>query len=167
LAHFLAQCSHESAGFKFVVENLNYSAKGLRSIFRKYFTSDQMAVQYQRQPEKIANLVYANRMNNGNEASGDGWRFRGMGYLQLTGRANYTAFNRFVDEDVVSNPDLVATKYPLLSAGWFFHRNGIHVLADRGASRVDIERVTRRVNGGLNGIDHRVSEFNLYYGLLR
>jgi len=167
LAHFLAQCGHESAGFKAVVENLNYGAKGLQSIFKKYFPTEAKALEYERKPEKIANLVYANRMSNGDEASGDGWRFRGMGYIQLTGRANYTAFNKFVDDDVVANPDLVATKYPLLSAGWFFHTNGIHRLADGGASKANVEAVTRRVNGGLIGIDHRFSEFEKYYNLLK
>jgi len=167
LAHFLAQCGHESAGFKAVVENLNYGAKGLQSIFKKYFPTEAKALEYERKPEKIANLVYANRMSNGDEASGDGFKFRGMGYIQLTGRANYTTFNKFVDDDVVSNPDLVATKYPLLSAGWFFHTNGIHRLADGGASRATVEAVTRRVNGGLIGIDHRFSEFEKYYNLLK
>lgn len=167
LAHFLAQCGHESAGFKAVTENLNYGAKGLQSIFKKYFPTEAKALEYERKPEKIANLVYANRMSNGDEASGDGWRFRGRGYIQLTGRANYTAFNRFVDgDDVVANPDLVATKYPLLSAGWFFNSNGIHRLADGGASKANVEAVTRRVNGGLIGIDHRLSEFERYYKLL-
>lgn len=166
LAHFLAQCGHESAGFKAVSENLNYGAKGLQTIFKKYFPTEAKALEYERKPEKIANLVYANRMSNGDEASGDGWRFRGRGYIQLTGRANYTAFNKFVDDDVVTNPDLVATKYPLLSAAWFFHTNGIHKLADGGANRTNVEAVTRRVNGGLIGIDHRLSEFERYYKLL-
>jgi putative chitinase len=166
LAHFLAQCGHESAGFKAVSENLNYGAKGLQSIFKKYFPTEAKALEYERKPEKIANLVYANRMSNGDEKSGDGFRFRGRGYIQLTGRANYTLFNKFVDEDVVVNPDLVATKYPLLSAGWFFNSNGLHKLADGGASRANVEAVTRRVNGGLIGIDHRLSEFETYYKLL-
>jgi len=168
LAHFLAQCGHESAGFKAVVENLNYGAKGLQSIFKKYFPTEAKALEYERKPEKIANLVYANRMSNGDEKSGDGFKFRGRGYIQLTGRANYTAFNRFVDnDDVVTNPDLVATKYPLLSAGWFFNSNGIHRIADAGASRATVEAVTRRVNGGLIGIEDRVSHFNKYYDLLK
>lgn len=166
LAHFLAQCGHESGGFKIVVENLNYSAKGLLKTFRKYFTSESMAVLYERKPEKIANKVYANRMQNGNEASGDGFRFRGRGYIQLTGRANYTAFGKVIKEDLTKNPDLVATKYPLVSAGWFFHTNKIHKIADEGSSRAVIEKVSRRVNGGLNGIDDRVKHFNEYYKLL-
>jgi putative chitinase len=166
LAHFLAQCGHESAGFNAVSENLNYSAKGLQSIFKKYFPTEAKALEYERNPEKIANLVYANRMSNGDEKSGDGFKFRGRGYIQLTGRANYTAFNKFVDDDVVANPELVATKYPLLSAGWFFHTNGIHKLADGGTTRTNVEAVTRRVNGGLIGIVDRVKHFNEYYKLL-
>lgn len=166
LAHFLAQCGHESAGFKAVSENLNYGAKGLRSIFKKYFPTEAKALEYERKPEKIANLVYANRMANGDEKSGDGWKFRGRGYIQLTGRTNYTLFNKFVDDDVVIHTHLVATKYPLLSAGWFFHTNGIHKLADGGANRANVEAVTRRVNGGLIGIDDRVKHFNEYYKLL-
>jgi putative chitinase len=168
LAHFLAQCGHESAGFKAVTENLNYGAKGLQSIFKKYFPTEAKALEYERKPEKIANLVYANRMSNGDEASGDGWRFRGRGYIQLTGRANYTAFNRFVDgDDVVANPDLVATKYPLLSAGWFFNSNGIHRLADGGATDAVVTTITKRVNGGTIGLDDRIKHFKEYYDLLK
>lgn len=166
LAHFLAQCGHESAGFKAVSENLNYGAKGLQSIFKKYFPTEAKALEYERKPEKIANLVYANRMSNGDEASGDGFRFRGRGYIQLTGRANYTSFNKFVDDDVVVNPDLVATKYPLLSAGWFFHSNGLHKLADGGATDAVVTTVTKRVNGGTIGLADRISHFKEYYSLL-
>jgi putative chitinase len=168
LAHFLAQCGHESAGFKAVVENLNYGAKGLQSIFKKYFPTEAKALEYERKPEKIANLVYANRMSNGDEKSGDGFKFRGRGYIQLTGRANYTAFNRFVDnDDVVANPDLVATKYPLLSAGWFFNSNGIHKLADGGATDAVVTTITKRVNGGTIGLDDRIKHFKEYYDLLK
>lgn len=166
LAHFLAQCGHESAGFKAVSENLNYGAKGLQSIFKKYFPTEAKALEYERKPEKIANLVYANRMSNGDEASGDGFRFRGRGYIQLTGRANYTSFNKFVDDDVVVNPDFVATKYPLLSAGWFFHSNGLHKLADGGATDAVVTTVTKRVNGGTIGLADRISHFKEYYSLL-
>jgi putative chitinase len=168
LAHFLAQCGHESAGFKAVTENLNYGAKGLQSIFKKYFPTEAKALEYERKPEKIANLVYANRMSNGDEKSGDGFKFRGRGYIQLTGRANYTAFNRFVDnDDVVANPDLVATKYPLLSAGWFFNSNGIHRLADGGATDAVVTAITRRVNGGTHGLDDRIAKFKKYYSILK
>jgi putative chitinase len=175
LAHFLAQCGHESGGFKHVVERLNYSAQGLANTWPRRFAVDitqtpripnQLANTIQRNEEKIANVVYASRMGNGILTSGDGWKFRGRGYIQLTGKSNYIAFNRFVDDDVVVNPDLVATKYPLLSAAWFFNTNRIHILADSGASRANVEAVTRRVNGGLIGIDHRLSEFERYYKLL-
>jgi putative chitinase len=177
LAHFLAQCGHESGGFRLITENLNYSAQGLANTWPNRFAVDrnvkplipnQLATTIQRNAEKIANIVYANRMSNGDEASGDGFKFRGRGYIQLTGRANYTEFNRFVEgDDVVANPDLVATKYPLLSAGWFFNSNGIHRIADAGESRATVEAVTRRVNGGLIGIEDRVSHFNKYYDLLK
>ena len=166
LAHFLAQCGHESGGFKAVVENLNYGAKGLVGTFKKYFPTEAAALPYERKPEKIANRVYANRMANGDEASGDGFRFRGRGYIQLTGRANYTSFNKFVDEDVVASPDLVATKYPLLSAAWFFHSNGLHKLADGGATDTVVTTVTKRVNGGTIGLADRIKHFKEYYSLL-
>ena len=166
LAHFLAQCGHESGGFKAVVENLNYGAKGLVGTFKKYFPTEAAALPYERKPEKIANRVYANRMANGDEASGDGFKFRGRGYIQLTGRANYTSFNKFVDEDVVANPDLVATKYPLLSAAWFFNSNGLHKLADGGATDTVVTTVTKRVNGGTIGLADRIKHFKEYYSLL-
>lgn len=161
LAHFLSQCGHESGGFKRTVENLNYSAEGLLRTFPRHFTTE-LAAQYARQPERIANRVYRSRMSNGDEASGDGWRFRGRGYIQLTGRANYTAFNRFVTDDVVANPDLVATRHPLLSAGWFWHTNKLNALADVGT----VEQVTRRVNGGTHGLDDRTARFNRILPLL-
>jgi putative chitinase len=166
LAHFLSQCGHESGGFRFIVENLNYSVKGLMTTFKKYFPTESLAKKYERNPEKIANKVYANRMQNGNEASGDGYRFRGRGYIQLTGKANYIEFGKVIKEDLTKNSDLVSIKYPLLSAGWFFYTNKIHKIADGGSSRVVIENVTRRVNGGLNGIEDRVNRFNQYYKLL-
>jgi len=107
LSHFLAQCGHESAGFKAIQENLNYGAKGLLGIFKKYFPTEAKALQYERKPEKIANLVYGGRMGNGDEASGDGYKFRGRGYIQLTGKSNYTAFGKAINEDIAANPDLV------------------------------------------------------------
>lgn len=166
LAHFLAQCGHESGGFRLVQENLNYSAKGLMGIFRKYFPTAALAEQYQRKPEKIANRVYGGRMGNGPEASGEGFKFRGRGYIQLTGKQNYTAFARAIGEDVVANPDLVATKYPLASAAWFFHRNGLHKLADGGATDAVVTQVTRRVNGGTIGLADRIKHFKEYHHLL-
>ena len=165
LAHFLAQCGHESGGFKVVSENLNYGAAGLQSIFKKYFTAES-AKEYQRKPEKIANIVYANRMGNGNQASGEGYKFRGRGFIQLTGKDNYTAFDKTVEDDIIANPELVATKYPLLSAAWFFHKNGLHKIADEGATDVVVTKVTKRVNGGTIGLPDRIKHFNEYNNLL-
>ena len=165
LAHFLAQCGHESGGFKVVSENLNYGAAGLQSIFKKYFTAES-AKEYQRKPEKIANIVYANRMGNGNQASGEGYKFRGRGFIQLTGKDNYTAFDKSVEDDILANPELVATKYPLLSAAWFFHKNGLHKIADEGATDVVVTKLTKRVNGGTIGLPDRIKHFNEYNNLL-
>ena len=167
LAHFLAQAGHESGGFKAVTENLNYGAKGLRGIFGKYFPTDAKALEYERKPEKIANLVYGNRMGNGAETTGEGFKFRGRGYIQLTGKANYEAFDKVVTEDLISNPDLVATKYPLLSAAWFFHKNGLHKIADEGATEAVVTKVTKRINGGTIGLADRLKHFNKYYNLLK
>ena len=165
LAHFLAQTGHESGGFKAVTENLNYGAAGLSSIFKKYFTPES-AKEYERKPEKIANIVYANRMGNGNQASGEGYKFRGRGFIQLTGKENYAAFDKTVDDDIIASPDLVATKYPLLSAAWFFHKNGLHKIADEGATDAVITKVTKRVNGGTIGLPDRIKHFNEYNNLL-
>jgi putative chitinase len=165
LAHFLAQTGHESGGFKAVTENLNYGAAGLQSIFKKYFTAIS-AKEYERKPEKIANVVYANRMGNGPQASGEGYKFRGRGYIQLTGKDNYAAFDKTVEEDILANPDLVATKYPLLSAAWFFHKNGLHKIADEGATDAVVTKVTKRVNGGTIGLPDRIKHFNEYNNLL-
>ncbi len=166
LAHFLAQCGHESGGFRVVNENLNYSAKGLMGIFKKYFPSQALAEAYQRKPEKIANKVYASRMGNGDEASGEGFKFRGRGYIQLTGKSNYTSFAKSIGEDVVASPDLVATKYPLASAAWFFNKNGLHKLADGGATDAVVTQITKRVNGGTIGLADRIKHFKEYYHLL-
>lgn len=167
LAHFLAQAGHESGGFKAVNENLNYGAKGLLSIFKKYFPTEEKAKLYERKPEKIANLVYGARMGNGPEASGEGWKFRGRGYIQLTGKDNYKAFDAVVGESIIENPDLVATKYPLLSAAWFFHKNGLHKIADQGATDAVVTSVTKRVNGGTIGLADRIKHFKEYYNLLK
>jgi len=166
LAHFLAQCGHESGGFRAVSENLNYSAKGLLGIFRKYFTNVNIAMQYERKPEKIANRVYSSRMGNGNEASGEGYKFRGRGYIQLTGKDNYRAFDATVGEDILANPDLVATKYPLASAAFFFKRNNLWAICDRGSSSDVVTAVTKRVNGGTIGLADRQKHFNEYFKLL-
>jgi putative chitinase len=167
LAHFLAQAGHESGGFKAVNENLNYGAKGLLGIFKKYFPTEEKAKLYERKPEKIANLVYGARMGNGPEASGEGWKFRGRGYIQLTGKDNYKAFDAVVAESIIDNPDLVATKYPLLSAAWFFHKNGLHKIADQGATDAVVTSVTKRVNGGTIGLADRIKHFKEYYSLLK
>jgi putative chitinase len=166
LAHFLAQAAHESGGFTATTENLNYRAKGLCGIFRKYFPSVTVALQYERKPEKIANKVYANRMGNGNEASGDGWKHRGRGYIQLTGKDNYKAFDATVPEDIMANPDLVATKYALASAAFFFKKNGLWAICDRGADNATVTAVTKRVNGGTIGLADRQKHFNEFYHLL-
>lgn len=166
LAHFLAQCGHESGGFKFVQENLNYGAKGLMTTFKKYFPTEALAKQYERQPEKIASKVYANRMGNGDEASKDGWKFKGRGYIQLTGKDNYKAFDAAVQDDILANPDLVATKYPLLSAAWFWNKNNLNALADKGATDADVTAITKRVNGGTIGLADRIAHFKEYYKLL-
>jgi putative chitinase len=167
LAHFLAQAGHESGGFKAVNENLNYGAKGLLSIFKKYFPTEEKAKLYERNPSKIANLVYGGRMGNGPEGSGEGFKFRGRGYIQLTGKDNYKAFDAVVTESIIDNPDLVATKYPLLSAAWFFHKNGLHKIADKGATDAVVTEVTKRVNGGTIGLADRIKHFKEYYGLLK
>jgi putative chitinase len=165
LAHFLSQCAHESADFKTVTENLNYGAQGLIVTFTKYFNA-KSAEEYARKPEKIANRIYAGRMGNGDEASGDGYKFRGRGYIQLTGHDNYVAFDKVVDEDILSNPDLVATKYPLLSAAWFWNKVNLNPVADLGSSVDVIIKVTKKINGGTVGLDDRIINFNKYYNLL-
>jgi len=166
LAHFLAQTVHESGNFRAVTENINYGAKGLLGVFPKYFNVETARL-YERKPEKIANIVYANRMGNGDKSTGDGWKFRGRGYIQLTGRNNYIEFSKAINEDLTSNPDLVATKYPLLSAAWFFYKNGLHKLADNGADDSVVTQITKRVNGGVLGLDDRKKHFKEYYNILK
>jgi len=166
LAHFLAQCGHESGNFKAVSENLNYSADGLKKIFPKYFPGN-LNESYARQPEKIAARVYGGRMGNGDEASGEGYRFRGRGYIQLTGKENYKAFDATVEDDILANPDLVATKYPLMSAAFFFNNNKLWSICDLGATEDVVKKVTLRVNGGQIGILDRIKHFNEFYALLK
>jgi putative chitinase len=166
LAHFLAQCGHESGGFKAVSENLNYSADGLKKIFPKYFPGN-IAESYARNPEKIASKVYGGRMGNGDETTKEGFKFRGRGYIQLTGKANYTNFAKFIGEDTVANPDLVATKYPLASAGFFFDSNKLWAICDKGADDATVTAVTKRVNGGTIGLVDRIKHFKEYYNLLK
>jgi putative chitinase len=166
LAHFLAQCGHESGGFKAVSENLNYSADGLKKIFPKYFPGN-LNESYARQPEKIANRVYSSRMGNGDEGSGEGFKFRGRGYIQLTGKSNYTSFDKMVEENIIENPDLVATKYPLASAAFFFDSNKLWSICDKGADDATVTAVTKRVNGGTIGLADRIKHFKEYYNLLK
>jgi len=166
LSHFLAQCGHESANFRAVKENLNYSAEGLTKTFKKYFPTLEVAKDYARQPEKIASKVYANRMGNGNETSKDGFKYLGRGFIQLTGKANYIEFDKSVPEDIINNPELVATKYPLASAAWFWNKNGLNAIADKGATDAVITSITKRVNGGTIGLSDRIQHFNEFYSLL-
>jgi putative chitinase len=166
LAHFLAQIAHESGNFQFVTENLNYSAEGLRKIFPKYFADNIIAMKYARNSEAIGSRVYANRMGNGDEASKEGFKFRGRGYIQLTGKSNYKAFSDFIKEDCVANPDLVATKYPMDSAIWFFDKNKLWDICEKGSGDDTVTAVTKRVNGGTHGLADRIAKFKLYYSLL-
>jgi putative chitinase len=166
LAHFLSQCGHESGGFKAVSENLNYSADGLKRIFGKYFPGT-LAESYAKQPEKIAARVYGGRMGNGDETTKEGFKFRGRGYIQLTGKSNYTNFTKFIGEDCISNPDLVATKYPLASAAFFFDSNKLWAICDKGDDDATVTAVTKRVNGGTIGLPDRIKHFKEYYNLLK
>lgn len=158
LTHFLSQCGHESGNFERLFENLNYSADALRRIFPRYFTHEQ-AIAYARDPMKIGCRVYANRMGNGNEGSGDGYKYRGRGYIQLTGKDNYHAFSRYISEDCVKSPDLVAIKYPLASAAWFFTANNIWSICDKGDTDDVITDVTKKINGGTTGLPGRIKRF--------
>jgi putative chitinase len=158
LAHFLAQCALESTGFKATVENLNYSAQRIPQVFGKYFKGVD-PTPYSHNPAKLGNRVYANRMGNGDETSGDGFKFRGRGYIQLTGKNNYSSFSTFVGEDCAANPDLVATKYPLASAAFYFNSNKIWAICDRGADDDTVTRVTKAVNGGIAGLPERLKNF--------
>jgi putative chitinase len=162
-AHFFGQCAHESGGFKVFQENLNYSAQGLNGIFKKYFPTVASTTGYARKPEKIANKVYANRMGNGPESSGDGWKFRGRGPIQLTGKSNYTQFSQDIGRpDVLTNPDIVATELAFESALWFFRKNGLFAIADKGVTDAVITQITKRVNGGTHGLDDRLKKTKQY-----
>lgn len=167
LAHFLSQCAHESGNFKLTKENLNYSAEGLNKTFKKYFPTLESAKGYARKPEKIASKVYANRMGNGDEASKDGFKYLGRGFIQLTGKANYSEFDKSVPEDIISTPELVAIKYPLASAAWFWNKNGLNALADKGASDAVITSITKRINGGTIGLEDRIAHFHKFYSALK
>jgi putative chitinase len=164
-AHFFAQTAHETGGFKAFSENLNYSADGLNKIFPKYFkNAGRDATPFARNPEKIANIVYASRMGNGDAASGDGWKYRGRGALQLTGKANYEAFAKYLgNNEVLENPDLVATKYAFESAMFFFERNKLWAICDKGINDAAILELTKRINGGTHGLEDRNTKTKKYY----
>jgi len=163
-AHFFAQTAHESGNFKAFSENLNYGAAGLTGIFKKYFPTTEKALLYERKPEKIANLVYGNRMGNGDEASGDGWKFRGRGALQLTGKDNYKAFADYMKKpEIMENPDLVATTYSFESAIFFFDKNKLWAICDQGVNDASILALTKRINGGTHGLDDRKEKTKKYY----
>jgi putative chitinase len=166
-AHFFAQTSHETGGFKAFSENLNYSAQGLQGIFGKYFPGN-LEESYARNPEKIANRVYADRMGNGAEASGDGWKYRGRGALQLTGKSNYKAFSDYLKNPLImEQPDLVASEFAFESAMFFFEKNGLWSICDKGVSKDTILALTKRVNGGTHGLADREEKTFKYYGYLK
>jgi putative chitinase len=163
-AHFFAQTAHETGNFKAFSENLFYSASGLVSVFPKYFKNLDEAKPYEKQPEKIANKVYGNRMGNGDEASGQGFKFRGRGALQLTGKSNYEAFSKFLNKpEILTNPDLVANDYSFESALYFFEKNGLWAICDKGVNDDTILALTKKINGGTNGLDHRKELTKKYY----
>jgi putative chitinase len=157
ITHFLAQCAHESGNFKFVEENLNYSADGLLKIFPKYFSKDTAAIAA-RKPEVIANIVYSNRLGNSDRASGEGWKYKGRGFIQLTGKVNYKAFGEYIKVDLIANPDLVATKYPLTSAAWYFEVRKLWSIAEQGIDEETIKKITKLINGGTHGLADRISK---------
>jgi len=162
-AHFFAQTAHETGGYKLFSENLNYSAQGLQGIFGKYFPGT-LEESYARNPEKIANRVYASRMGNGDEKSGDGWKYRGRGALQLTGKDNYAAFAKYLQKpEIMTNPDLVATEYSFESAMFFFDKNKLWEICDKGINDAAILALTKRINGGTHGLADRNEKTKKYY----
>jgi putative chitinase len=166
-AHFFGQTAHETGDFKLFSENLNYSANGLKKIFGKYFTAST-ALSYARNPEKIANKVYGNRMGNLDESSGDGYKFRGRGALQLTGKSNYEAFAKYLGKpEIIDKPDVVANEYAFESAMFFFDKNNLWNICDGGVNDATILKLTKRINGGTNGLTHRTELTNKYYNLVK
>jgi putative chitinase len=158
-AHFFGQCAHESGNFKIFSENLNYSVSGLNKIFKKYFPTAASTAGYARNPQKIANKVYGGRMGNGPESSGDGWKFRGRGPIQLTGKNNYQTFATDIGRpEIMENPDLIVTELAFESALWFFKKNGLLPIADRGVTDAVITQITKRVNGGTHGLADRIEK---------
>jgi putative chitinase len=167
-AHFFAQTAHESGNFKAFAENLNYGASGLTTTFKKYFPTTEKALLYERKPEKIANLVYGNRMGNGDEASGEGFKFRGRGALQLTGKDNYKAFSDYLkNPEIMTNPDLVADQFAFESAIFFFDRNKLWDICDKGVNKDTILALTKRINGGVHGISDREEKTFKYWEMLK
>lgn len=153
IASFVAQTGHESGQFRLLVENLNYSAQALNSIFAKYFPTQALAAAYARKPEKIANRVYANRMGNGDESTGDGWAFRGHGLIQITGRTNTTAFAKAFNMTLAdASAYLLTPEGAAMGAGWFWDTNNLNQWADKG----DITRQSKIINGGTNGLEERL-----------
>lgn len=165
LAHFLSQCQHESQNFTRVFENLNYSAQGLQNTFPSRFSYAD-AVKYAHDQQAIANRAYANKIGNGDEKSGDGWKYKGSGYLQLTGRTNYDLFSKYIGVDCCANPDCVAIDYPLESAAWFFTVNNIWDKCDKGHELQNVSEVTKIINPGKSGFSNRLALFNKIYRLL-
>lgn len=165
MAHFLAQCSHESQQFTRTEENLNYSHDALVRVFPKYFGPGNVEA-YARKPIEIASRVYANRMGNGDESSLEGWFYRGRGYIQLTGKDNYTALDKEVPGNLIVEPELVANTYPLLSAAWFWNSRKLNEVADQGADQNVVANITKVINGGYNGLEDRINKFNKFYGLI-
>jgi putative chitinase len=163
LSHFLAQCAHESGRFLVTRENLNYSAQGLLKTFKRHF-NERTAKLYARNPEAIANKVYGGRL--GNTEITDGWKFRGRGYIQTTGKANYAELDKIVPEDLLDNPDLVSSRYAMLSAGFYWNSRKINAVADLGATEEVVEKVTLKVNGGTHGLKERTEYFFEYYQIL-
>lgn len=166
-AHFFAQTAHETGGYKLFSENLNYSAQGLQGIFGKYFPGT-LEESYARNPKKIANRVYASRMGNGDEKSGDGWKYRGRGALQLTGKDNYAAFAKYLQKpEIMTNPDLVATEYSFESAMFFFDKNKLWEICDKGINDAAILALTKRINGGTHGLEDRNQKTKKYYEFVK
>ena len=163
-AHFFGQTAHETGNFKSFSENLNYGAAGLLGTFKKYFPDQATADAYARKPEKIANRVYANRMGNGDESSGDGYKYRGRGALQLTGKSNYQAFSDYLSKpEIMNDPDLVADEYAFESAMFFFERNKLWTICDQGVNDSAILSITKKINGGTLGLDDRTEKTKKYY----
>jgi len=163
-AHFFAQTSHETGEFRIFTENLNYSARGLVTTFGRYFINEATARPFERNPERIANRVYAGRMGNGLSTSGDGYKFRGRGALQLTGKENYEAFSDYLKKpEIMTNPELVATTYSFESAMFFFDKNKLWSICDQGVNDASIKALTKKINGGFHGLADRSDKTKKYY----